>query len=67
MPHEIALGEVYCPPLMVVIVCAYLLTVVVMFIANRLGWHRTVVAPAIVEISVIAIFALVLSQFIAIT
>ncbi|MEZ9198748.1 DUF1656 domain-containing protein [Shewanella sp. 10N.286.54.B9] len=66
MPHEIALGDVYFPPLLLVGTLAYLLTSVFTYIATRLGWYQDVVAPAIVELSIIIIFVGIISQFIAI-
>lgn len=66
MPHEIALGDVYFPPLLLVGILAYLLTAVLTAIGTRLGWHKYVAAPAIVELSIMLIFVGVISQYISI-
>ena len=67
MPHEFAIGEVYFPPLLIVVMLAYFLTVIVVFVANKLGWQRAIVMPALVELCMVAIFTVLLSRFIAFT
>ena len=66
MPHEIALGDVYFPPLLLVGILAYFLAAVVTTIGTRLGWHRYIAVPAIAELSITIIFVGVISQFISI-
>ncbi|WP_208764168.1 DUF1656 domain-containing protein [Shewanella aestuarii] len=67
MPHEIAFGEIYGPPLLAVVTLAYLLMLMVTQIATKLGWYKWFAAPAIVELSLVAIFTVVLGRFIAFT
>ncbi|MCZ4339068.1 DUF1656 domain-containing protein [Shewanella colwelliana] len=66
MPHEIALGDVYFPPLLLVGILAYVLTAVLTTIGTRLGWYKYVMAPAVVELSITIIFMGVIMQLISI-
>ncbi|KIO37901.1 DUF1656 domain-containing protein [Shewanella sp. cp20] len=66
MPHEIALGDVYFPPLLLVGVMAYVLTNVFSAIGIRLGWHKYIAAPALTELAITIILVGVISQFISI-
>ena len=66
MPHELVWGEIYFPPLLLVIALAYVLTILTGSIATKLGLHKYVAFPAIVEISLIVIFVGVIGQFITI-
>lgn len=66
MPHELVWGEIYFPPLLLVIALAYMLTVLTGSIAVRLGLHKYVAFPALAELSLIVIFTGVLGQFIPI-
>ncbi|MCC4833140.1 DUF1656 domain-containing protein [Shewanella sp. 1_MG-2023] len=67
MPHEFAIGEVYFPPLLIVVMLAYFLTVAVTFVAGKLGWQRVIALPALVELCMVVIFTVLLSRFIAFT
>lgn len=66
MPHELVWGEIYFPPLLLVIALAYALTILTGSIATKLGLHKYVALPAIAEISLIVIFVGVIGQFITI-
>lgn len=66
MPHELEWGEIYFPPLLLVIALAYMLTVLTGSIAVRLGLHKYVAFPALAELSLIVIFTGVIGQFIPI-
>ncbi|MGF1825277.1 DUF1656 domain-containing protein [Vibrio splendidus] len=66
MPHELVWGEIYFPPLLLVIALAYVLTILTGSIATKLGLHKYVVFPAIAEISLLVIFVGVIGQFITI-
>jgi hypothetical protein len=66
MPHELVWGEVYFPPLLLVITLAYMLTILVGTVATKLGLHKYVAFPALVELSLIVIFTGVIGQFITI-
>ncbi|NOJ02170.1 DUF1656 domain-containing protein [Vibrio splendidus] len=67
MPHELVWGEIYFPPLLLVIALAYVLTILTGSIATKLGLHKYVAFPAIAEISLIVIFVGVIGQFITIS
>ncbi|MDN3702148.1 DUF1656 domain-containing protein [Vibrio artabrorum] len=66
MPHELAWGEIYFPPLLLVIALAYVLTILTGSIVTKLGLHKYVAFPAIAELSLIVIFVGVIGQFITI-
>ncbi|MDD1824457.1 DUF1656 domain-containing protein [Photobacterium sp. ZSDE20] len=66
MPHELVWGEIYFPPLLLVIALAYMLTILTGSIATKFGLHKYVAFPALVEISLIVIFTGVIGQFIPI-
>ncbi|EMK3392084.1 DUF1656 domain-containing protein [Vibrio parahaemolyticus] len=66
MPHELMWGEVYFPPLLLVIALAYLLTILVGAGITKLGFHKYIAFPALAEISLIVIFTGVISRFITI-
>ncbi|MBR9789872.1 MAG: DUF1656 domain-containing protein [Vibrionaceae bacterium] len=66
MPHELVWGEVYFPPLLLVIALAYILTLLVGSIATKLGLHKYIAFPALAEISLIVIFTGLIGQFITI-
>ena len=66
MPHEIAFGDVYFPPLLLVAALAYILAGVISFIGTKIGWYKHVTSPAIVELSIFIILIGLISQFIII-
>ncbi|MCW3173330.1 DUF1656 domain-containing protein [Shewanella subflava] len=67
MPHEIAFGEIYGPPLLALIPIAYILMIIFTKISTKLGWYKWIALPAIFELSLVAIFTIALSQMMAIT
>ncbi|QLE84523.1 MULTISPECIES: DUF1656 domain-containing protein [Shewanella] len=66
MPHEFILGEIYLPPLLVVCAMAYISMLVVMQILSRLDWLKYFAMPALLEVSLVVIFASAISKLIAI-
>ncbi|OED60117.1 hypothetical protein A165_24490 [Vibrio tasmaniensis ZS-17] len=66
MPHELVWGEIYFPPLLLVIALAYMLTILTGSIATKFGLHKYVAFPALAEICLIVIFTGVIGQFIPI-
>ncbi|MBO7911703.1 DUF1656 domain-containing protein [Vibrio splendidus] len=66
MPHELVWGEVYFPPLLLVVALAYVLTILTGSITTRLGLHKYVAFPALAELSLIVIFTGIVGQFITI-
>jgi hypothetical protein len=66
MPHELVLGEVYLPPLLLVITIAYLITTLVSNIATKLGAYKYIAMPAIAELCVLIILTAMISQFITV-
>lgn len=66
IPHEIVWGEIYFPPLLLVVVLAYGLTNLVTTAIVKTGAYRYIACPAITEISLIIIFTGAISRFIPI-
>jgi len=66
MPHELIFGEIYLPPLLLVVALAYLLTSIVSAIATKFGLYRYLAIPAIAELSILVIFTGIIGQFISI-
>lgn len=66
MPHEMVWGEVYFPPLLLVVALAYLATVTIGLLVTKFGLHKYVGFPAIAEISLIIILVGIIGQFITI-
>ncbi|WP_299688194.1 DUF1656 domain-containing protein [uncultured Vibrio sp.] len=66
MPHELVWGEIYFPPLLLVVALAYMLTILTGSITTRLGLHKYVAFPALAELSLIVIFSGIIGQFITI-
>ncbi|MEZ8116529.1 DUF1656 domain-containing protein [Vibrio splendidus] len=66
MPHELVWGEVYFPPLLLVVALAYVLTILTGSITTKLGLHKYVAFPALAELSLIVIFTGIVGQFITI-
>ncbi|MGP8304893.1 DUF1656 domain-containing protein [Vibrio sp. YIC-376] len=66
MPHELVWGEIYFPPLLLVIGLAYVLTTLVASCATRLGLYKYVAFPALAELSLIVIFTGIIGHYITI-
>ncbi len=66
MPHELVWGEIYFPPLLLVVGLAYVLTTLVTSYATRWGLHKYVAFPALAELSLIVIFTGVIGHYITI-
>lgn len=64
MPHELIFGEVYLPPLLLVVVLAYMLTSALNFIGVKFNLYKYFAAPAIVDLCLLIIFTGVISRFI---
>ncbi|QLE87658.1 DUF1656 domain-containing protein [Shewanella sp. Scap07] len=64
MPHEIAIGEIYVPPLMLVAVLAYVVTGLLSLCLAKLGVYSLLVAPAVAELSVFVVVCALIGMFI---
>ncbi|MCL1142830.1 DUF1656 domain-containing protein [Shewanella gaetbuli] len=64
MPHEIAIGDLYFPPLLLVVIFSYLVSTGIIFIAGKLGLLRYVAVPVLVELSLVVLISGLISQFI---
>lgn len=66
VPHELIWGEIYFPPLLLVVTIAYALTLVLGSVSSRLGLHKYIAHPALAELCLIVILTGVIGQFIPI-
>lgn len=66
VPHELIWGEIYFPPLLLVVALAYALTLVLGSVSNKLGLHKYIAHPALAELCLIVILTGVIGQFIPI-
>jgi len=64
IPKELALGEVYLPPLLVVVCLGYILARFSMLILARLNLQRYITLPALVELCFTVSFSVLLSYFV---
>lgn len=63
MPHELIIGEIYIPPLLLAVSFAYLLTSTISAFAIKLGLYKYIAAPAIAELSVLVILTTFLGRY----
>ncbi len=66
MPHELVLGQVYVPPILIAIALAYGLTLSITELSTKLGLYKHIALPAAVELCLIVIFTCFFSQVISI-
>lgn len=63
-PIEIALSDMYLPPLLVAALLALLCTSITVRLFNRLNWHRFIVSPQLVELALTVIYTVLISTFV---
>ncbi|CAH1583429.1 conserved hypothetical protein [Vibrio jasicida] len=66
MPHEMTLGEVYLPPLLVIAFIAYLVANGVSMMTAKLGGYQWIASPAIFELSLFVLISALLGLVIPI-
>jgi hypothetical protein len=66
IPHELIFGEIYIPPLLLVVALAYLLTSIVSAISVRFDFYKYIAVPAIAELSLLIIFTGLIGRLIII-
>ncbi|MEH0665986.1 DUF1656 domain-containing protein [Vibrio scophthalmi] len=64
IPHELAWGEVYFPPLLLALAIAYGLTMLVSSVIVKSGLYRFVAHPAIAEVCLVILFIGLIGLFI---
>ncbi|PSW06808.1 DUF1656 domain-containing protein [Photobacterium lipolyticum] len=62
-PREIALSDLYVPPLLVAALIGLVFTSVTVRLMNKLRWHRFFVIPPLVELSLTVIYTVLISIF----
>ncbi|WP_406707700.1 DUF1656 domain-containing protein [Vibrio methylphosphonaticus] len=64
MPHELELGGIYFPPLLLTCTCGYLLALLTSRFIVKRKWHRHFACYALVEIAIAAIYVVLLNKYI---
>ncbi|WP_354003820.1 DUF1656 domain-containing protein [Vibrio marisflavi] len=64
IPKEIAIGEIYLPPLLISGFFAVFFTSITVRIFNRMRWYKYVLSPPLVELCITVIYTIFISTFI---
>lgn len=64
IPKEIAMGDIYLPPLLVAGFLAVIFTSLTVRLLNKLKWHRYFASPPLVELSITIIYTVLLGTFV---
>ncbi|ENX3947051.1 DUF1656 domain-containing protein [Photobacterium damselae] len=64
IPKEIAIGEIYFPPLLISGFVAIICTSITVRIFNTFKWYKYVSCPPLVELSIAVIYTVLISTFI---
>ncbi len=62
-PHELAAGDVYFSPMLLVIVLAFLAAGITVFVLNKLKISRFIAAPTYVFIAIMALYMVLIDTF----
>lgn len=62
MPNDIAIGDVYLPPLLVAVIAALVLASLTTRLMNRRGWNSLFVNAPLVFVSLVAIYTVVIGS-----
>jgi len=63
MPHELSAGDVYFSPLLLVILLAFLASVVTAILLNKLKLTRYIYAPSYVFIAIMTLYMVLIDTF----
>ena len=63
VPRELALGDIYVPPLLVAALLGLVLASLTVRLMNKLRWHRFFVIPPLVELSLTVIYTVLIGTF----
>jgi hypothetical protein len=63
IPHEIAISDIYIPPLLAAAFFGLVLTSLTVRLLNKLRWHRYFACPPLVELSLTAIYTVLIGTF----
>jgi len=63
MPHELSAGDVYFSPLLLVILLAFLASVVTAILLNKLKLARYIYAPPYVFIAIMTLYMVLIDTF----
>jgi hypothetical protein len=64
IPKEIAMGDIYLPPLLVAGFVAIMFTALTVRLLNKLRWHKYVASQPLVELSIAVIYTVLLGTFV---
>ncbi len=62
-PHELAAGDVYFSPMLLVVVLAFLAAGITVFVLNKLKISRFIAAPTYVFIAIMALYMVLIDTF----
>jgi amino acid permease len=63
IPHELAFGEVFMPPILVVGFLALFLTIVTARLLNRYRLSRYLANPSLVFVAMVVIYTIIIGTF----
>ncbi|MDN3660574.1 DUF1656 domain-containing protein [Vibrio agarivorans] len=63
MPHELVWGEIYFPPLLLVVVIAFFINLLISKPLAKLGIYNCTVNPALVDICIVCLLSVLLGRF----
>ena len=63
VPREIALSDIYVPPLLVAALLGLVMTSMTVRLLNKLRWHRFFVCPPLVELALTVIYTVLIGSF----
>ena len=64
IPHELALGEVYLPPLLIALALGYILSGLTIALLRKISRAAAVARLALAELSLCALYTVALSTFV---
>lgn len=63
IPREIALSDIYIPPLLAAAFLGVVITSLTVRLMNKLRWHRYFACPPLVELSLTVIYTVLIGTF----
>ncbi len=62
-PHELAAGDVYFSPMLLVIVLAFLATSITVLVLNKLKVSRYIAAPSYVFVAIMVLYMVLIDTY----
>lgn len=64
VPKEVAIGDVYLPPLMVAGILGLVCTSLTVRLLNKVRWHRFIASPPLIELALTVLYTLWFGTFV---